>query len=177
MMSVWKVFDRLTSLFKATCQTPSYHDDMHGGVGQRSYRLQPPFTPDLSQMRMLSTRAWWTQRRRILVCNAAQLYLNSTIMQPLQGGDHWDSTGMRRGQQNGGAEASTAYINDTAGEKLSIPEFPGAQMLIRLVRSFITNIIIKKHVGPLHWVRREHLHMSKNRTEHLRRSQRLYFRG
>lgn len=96
------------------------------------------------------------------MCNAAQLYLNSTIMQPLQGEDHWVSTGMRRGQQNGGAEASTAYINDTAGERLSNPEFPGAQMLFRLVQSFITNIIIKEHVGPLHWVRREHPHMSKN---------------
>lgn len=95
------------------------------------------------------------------MCNAAQLYLNSTIMQPLQGGDHWVSTGMRRGQQNGGAEASTDYINDTAGERLNIPEFPGAQMLDRLVRSFISNII-KKHVVPLHWLRREHPPISKN---------------
>lgn len=69
---------------------------------------------------------------------------------------------MRRGQQNGGVEASTDYINDTAGERLSIPEFPGAQMLDRLVQSFITNITLKKHVGPLHWVRREHSHISKN---------------
>lgn len=95
------------------------------------------------------------------MCSAAQLYLNSTIMPPPQGGDHWVSTGMRRGQQIGGAEASTDYINDAGGERLSIPEFPGAQMLDRLIRAFITNIIIKNHVGPLQWAKREHPHFSK----------------
>lgn len=60
------------------------------------------------------------------MCNAAQLYLDSISMQPRQGEEDWVTTGMRRGQQNGGAEASTGYINDTAGERLSIPEFPGA---------------------------------------------------
>lgn len=40
-------------------------------------------------------------------------------------------------------ELKPDYMNDAAGERLNIPEFPGAQMLDRLVRAFIINIILK----------------------------------